>query len=70
LPEHGRSEGRARAGHLAAGQRSAIINSLVISCERHGMDPLTDLRDVLRRLPSRTNQDDLTRLTPDGWQPS
>ena len=57
-------------GHPAAGQRSAIIYSLVVSCQRHGKDPLAYLRDVLRRLPAMTNQDDLTPLTPAGWQPS
>ncbi len=57
-------------GHPAAGQRSAIIYSLVVSCERHGKDPLAYLRDVLSRLPLMTNQDDLTPLTPAGWQPS
>jgi transposase len=57
-------------GHPDAGQRSAIIYSLVVSCQRHGKDPLAYLRDVLRRLPALTNQDDLTPLTPAGWQPS
>jgi transposase len=57
-------------GHPDAGQRSAIIYSLVISCQRHGKDPLAYLRDVLRRLPSMTNQDDLAPLTPAAWQPS
>ena len=57
-------------GHPAAGQRSAIIYSLVVSCQRHGKDPLAYLRDVLARLPAMTNQDDLTPLTPAGWQPS
>jgi transposase len=55
-------------GHPQAGQRSAIIYSLVVSCQRHGKDPLEYLRDVLRRLPSMTNQDDLTPLTPAAWQ--
>jgi transposase len=57
-------------GHPDAGQRSAIIYSLVVSCQRHGKDPLVYLRDVLRRLPAMTNQDDLTPLTPAAWQPS
>jgi hypothetical protein len=57
-------------GHPDAGQRSAIIYSLVVSCQRHGKDPLAYLRDVLQRLPSMTNQDDLTPLTPAAWQPS
>jgi transposase len=55
-------------GHPQAGQRSAIIYSLVVSCQRHGKDPLEYIRDVLRRLPSMTNQDDLTPLTPAAWQ--
>ena len=57
-------------GHPDAGQRSAIIYSLVVSCRRHGKDPLAYLRDVLRRLPAMTNQDDLTPLTPAMWQPA
>jgi transposase len=57
-------------GHPEAGQRSAIIYSLVVSCQRHGKDPLAYLRDVLKRLPAMTNQNDLTPLTPAGWQPS
>jgi hypothetical protein len=57
-------------GHPDAGQRSAIIYSLVVSCQRHGKDPLAYLRDVLHRLPSMTNHDDLTPLTPAAWQPS
>lgn len=57
-------------GHPDAGQRSAIIYSLVVSCQRHGKDPLAYLRDVLRRLPAMTNQDDLAPLTPAAWQPA
>ena len=57
-------------GHPDAGQRSAIIYSLVVSCQRHGKDPLAYLRDVLRRLPTMTNQDDLAPLTPALWQPA
>lgn len=57
-------------GHPDAGQRSAIIYSLVVSCQRHGKDPLAYLRDVLRRLPAMTNQDDLAPLTPALWQPA
>jgi hypothetical protein len=33
-------------------------------------NPLAYLRDVFGRLRSLTNQDDLTPLTPAGWQPS
>jgi transposase len=57
-------------GHPDAGQRSAVIYSIVISCKRHGKDPFQYLRDVLTRLPTMTNQDDLTPLLPANWQPA
>lgn len=56
-------------GHPEAGQRSAILYSLIVSCERHGKDPLAYLKDILTRLPRMTNKDDLTALTPAAWQP-
>ncbi|HLP02953.1 MAG TPA: IS66 family transposase [Opitutaceae bacterium] len=56
-------------GHPDAGPRVAIIYSLLISCQRHGKDPLAYLRDVLARLPAMTNQDDLATLLPANWQP-
>ena len=57
-------------GHPDAGQRSAIIYSIVVSCQRHGKDPLAYLRDVLTRLPAMTTKDDLSALTPANWQPA
>ena len=57
-------------GHPDAGQRSAIIYSIVVSCQRHGKDPLAYMRDVLTRLPKMTNQDNLDALTPANWQPA
>lgn len=56
-------------GHPDAGQRSAIIYSIVVSCQRHGKDPHAYLRDVLTRLPRMTNQEDLDPLTPANWKP-
>lgn len=56
-------------GHPDAGQRSAIIYSLIVSCQRHGKDPLAYLKDLLTRLPRMTNQDDLRPLLPVNWQP-
>lgn len=56
-------------GHPDAGQRSAIIYSLLVSCQRHGKDPCAYLKDVLTRLPRMTNQHDLGPLTPSCWQP-
>lgn len=56
-------------GHPGAGQKSAIIYSIVVSCQRHGIDPLAYIKDVLTRLPTMTNQDDLRPLLPSNWQP-
>ncbi len=56
-------------GHPDAGQRSAIIYSIVVSCQRRGVEPLAYLRDVLQRLPRMTTKDDLDALTPARWQP-
>ncbi|HVU17414.1 MAG TPA: transposase domain-containing protein [Candidatus Didemnitutus sp.] len=56
-------------GHPDAGQRSAIIYSIVVSCQRQRKDPYAYLRDVLTRLPAMTNQDDLVALTPANWRP-
>jgi hypothetical protein len=57
-------------GHPKAGERSAIIYSIVGSCQRHNIDPLSYLRDVLTRLPTRTisrtsAQDSGNRRDPD-----
>ena len=39
-----------------------------ISCERHGIDPLAYMTDVLEKLPSMSNQDDLSSLLPSNWK--
>lgn len=56
-------------GHPEAGQRSAILYSLIVSCQRHGKDPLAYLRDLLTRLPTMTSRDDLSPLLPRNWTP-
>jgi len=35
-----------------------------------GIDPLLYVRDVLQRLPTMTNQDDIDALTPAKWKPA
>ncbi len=55
-------------GHPDAGDRAAVLYSLLISAQRHGHDPHTYLKDVLTRLPAMTNQDDLTPLLPSQWK--
>ncbi|WP_309386198.1 transposase domain-containing protein [Cerasicoccus frondis] len=54
-------------GHPDAGQRSAVIYSIVVSCQRHRVNPFDYLRDVLTRLPKMTNQDDISALAPSKW---
>lgn len=56
-------------GHPDAGDRSAIIYSIAVSCQRRGVDPLDYIRDVLTRLPAMTTRDNLAPLLPGVWQP-
>jgi transposase len=57
-------------GHPEAGDRSAIIYSIIASCARRQIDALAYLRDVLSRLPTMTTADDLDALTPARWKPA
>jgi transposase len=56
-------------GHPEAGDRAAVIYSLVVSCQRYGHNPHDYLRDVLGRLPAMTTADDLRPLLPSHWKP-
>jgi hypothetical protein len=53
-------------GHAQAGERSAIIYTLIESCRRRGLDPFAYLRDVLTALPSATTSQ-VKDLTPEAW---
>ena len=53
-------------GAAEAGQRSAVIYSIINSCRSRGIDPFEYLRDVLTRLPSATNWQ-IPELTPKAW---
>ena len=53
-------------GDADAGQRSAIIYTLVENCRRRGHDPFAYLRDVLSRLPNMTNRQ-IPEATPNAW---
>lgn len=53
-------------GHAEAGERSAIIYTIIESCRRWGIDPYAYLRDVLTRLPHATNWQ-IKDLTPEAW---
>jgi transposase len=56
-------------GHPEAGWRSAVIYSIVVSCQRRGLDPAQYLTDVLRRLPAM-KQSQLATLLPENWKPA
>ena len=53
-------------GEAKAGNRSAIVYTLIECCRRRGVDPFAYLRDVLTRLPVATNRT-VGGLTPGAW---
>lgn len=53
-------------GAAEAGQRAAILYTIVQSCRRRGLDPLAYLRDVLTRLPMMTTSQ-IPEVTPAAW---
>lgn len=53
-------------GAAEAGQRSAILYTIIESCRRRGINPFDYLRDVLSRLPSMTNWQ-VKGITPSAW---
>jgi len=54
-------------GSELAGQRAAMVMSLVQSAKLHGHDPWAYLRDVLQRLPTQLNSR-IEELLPHRWQ--
>jgi transposase len=53
-------------GEAEAGDRGAIIYTVIESCRRRGIDPYAYLRNVLTRLPSMTNHQ-VKDVTPAAW---
>ena len=53
-------------GEATAGQRSAIIYTVIESCRRRGIDPFAYLREVFTRLPTMTNWQ-VKDITPEAW---
>ena len=53
-------------GDAEAGQRSAVIYTIIESCRRRGIDPHEYLRDVLTRITESTNWN-VADLTPQKW---
>ena len=63
------------AGSELAGQRAAVVMSLVQSARMHGHDPWAYLKDVLTRLPGHLKRlpghlnSRIDELLPHRWQP-
>jgi hypothetical protein len=56
------------AGSELAGQRAAVVMSLLQSAKLHGHDPWAYLKDVLTKLPGHMNSR-IEELLPHRWQP-
>jgi hypothetical protein len=56
-------------GEAGAGQRGAVIYTIVESCRRRNIDPYAYLHDVLTRLPRMTNRQ-IPEITPEAWAKS
>jgi hypothetical protein len=57
------------AGTLAAGERAAVITSLIRSAKRHGHDPCAYLKGALQRLPTQ-RASEIGQLLPHRWAPA
>ena len=53
-------------GEAAAGERSAILYTVIENCRRRGIDPFSYLKEVFTRLPSMTNWQ-VKDITPKAW---
>ena len=53
-------------GEAQAGERGAILYTLIECCRRRGIDPYSYLQDVLSRLPDMTNRQ-VHQVPPAAW---
>jgi hypothetical protein len=53
-------------GDAEAGERSAIVFTVIEACRRRGIDPFEYLRDLFTRMPQMAAKDYPT-LTPAAW---
>lgn len=56
-------------GSQQAGERAAVMLSLIESAKLNGHDPWAYLKDVFERLPTLKNRD-LELLLPHNWKPA
>ena len=54
-------------GSAEAGERNAVVYTLVANCRMHSVEPCAYLKDVLTRLPRTSNQE-VEQLMPLNWQ--
>ncbi|MEI2422757.1 transposase domain-containing protein, partial [Arthrospira platensis SPKY2] len=58
-------------GDPNAGQRSAVLYSIILTCQHLGIQPLDYLRDVFTRLPQiSSNKENIIPLLPHNWKAS
>ena len=53
-------------GHPSAGDRSAILYTLLGSCRRHDLNPFDYLKDLFTRLPA-AKITEIKQFTPAAW---
>jgi hypothetical protein len=53
-------------GHPEAGERSAVIYTLLGSCRRQGINPFNYLKDLFTRLPAAKIKE-IQQFTPRAW---
>jgi hypothetical protein len=53
-------------GHPEAGERSAVIYTLLGSCRRYGVNPFDYLKDLFTRLPA-AKISQIKEFTPAAW---
>jgi len=53
-------------GHPSAGERSAILYTLLGSCRRHDLNPFDYLKDLFTRLPA-AKITEIKQFTPAAW---
>tara|TARA_R100000027_G_scaffold184_1_gene201 strand:+ start:106 stop:360 length:255 start_codon:yes stop_codon:yes gene_type:complete len=51
-----------------AGEQTAGICSMLLTCEIRGVDPIPWLRDVLTKVPKIPRKQELIKLLPYNWQ--
>ena len=54
-------------GSEQAGDRAAILTSLIASCKNNFVEPWAYLKDVLTKMPQQTSDQELYAMLPDQW---